>query len=577
MNKSEKSKRSFTKFDFTNNLKDFDETSYQSEAEIFKEERDWLILPKEPKKIELPIYDFNFGSKSTRAESKKTHIKPILFKDLTKPETKTIISESINEGGLSKATKNIIDDIIKNKSNNLIYKNKISFNNEERFSLLKSFSKNKEKLPKISDKTKCIIESLQKQTIEHSNNYDVNINKNDNMFSEISLSYKYEELISTPRKLPIPMKYKQLYNIFISLDNFISLVKLNQENYKNTFINFHIYMEKTQFLNITLNHLKQILFVAPYFFVIKFIKISNKRENISTIEEKIFQNYDLLIDIPKHYKDLMNKTYPKKFNYISLFYYTEESPFYEFIEDSLNHNDLLERKKVFLNLLYKIVVKFHDNFLFREKIICPFNPIEVNTWHHDFNVETECTEIPLMEFPLPKSDIPKNEIVINVPDTHNFILKSALEKTLNKNEKFNVQNENKYVSKDYINKLKRKTEIKEISEELKNIERIKQNQIDICKFYIELLNQIKIILLSNCNSMNLNEFSNLLLNSSSLIKNTIESLDQLSNILFELSKIYFDLFTIEQNRIIGKVIVFHNKEFQIPKEQEIYDILFGKT
>ena len=55
----------------------------------------------------------------------------------------------------------------------------------------------------------------------------------------------------------------------------------------------------------------------------------------------------------------------------------------------------------------------------------------------------------------------------------------------------------------------------------------------------------------------------------------MDSKEQLVNILFELSKIYFDLFSIERNRVVGKVVVLHNKQCQIPKEQEIYNILFG--
>ena len=576
MNNTEKIKRSFQKFKFTNNLKGFDETSYQSHEEIFKEERDLLILPKDSKKIELPFYDPNFGSKSTRAQSKKTHNKPVLSKDFKAAETNTLICESIFEDGLSNATKSIIDNIITKKSNNLIYKNKINFNNEQRFSLLKSLSKNKQdKKPKISEKTKCIIESLKKQN--DSDKYEFNFINDENKSLEISLSFKYEELISNPRKLPLPIQYKQLYNIFISLDTFISIVKINKEKDKNTFLNFRNYMKKTHSLIITINHLKQILFVVPYFFIIKFIKSSNDIDDYSNIEVKLFKNHDLLIDVPKNYKEFINKTFPKNFNYLSLFYYTDESLNYDFLEDSLNNNELLERKYVFLNLLYKIVAKYHDNFLFREKIICPFNPIEVKTWHHNFNIEKECKEIPLLEFPPPKDEKQKIEITVKIPDNHNFILKNALEKTLNQNDRINNKIDNKYVSNNFINKLKRKIEIKEVNDYLKEIERQKQNKNDISKFYIEMLKQIKIILLSNHNSLSLNDFANILLNSSSLIKDTIGSISHLTNILFELSKIYLDLFTIETNRIIGKVVVLHNKQFQIPKEQEIYNILFGRT
>ena len=56
----------------------------------------------------------------------------------------------------------------------------------------------------------------------------------------------------------------------------------------------------------------------------------------------------------------------------------------------------------------------------------------------------------------------------------------------------------------------------------------------------------------------LKHFANTLLNSSEIITNTIHSVDHLANILVELSKIYSELFTIEKNSIIGKVLYFNH-------------------
>ena len=72
----------------------------------------------------------------------------------------------------------------------------------------------------------------------------------------------------------------------------------------------------------------------------------------------------------------------------------------------------------------------------------------------------------------------------------------------------------------------------------------------------------------------LKHFANTLLNSSEIITNTIHSVDHLANILVELSKIYSELFTIEKNSVIGKVVVLHNKNFQIPNKEDIYNILY---
>ena len=73
-----------------------------------------------------------------------------------------------------------------------------------------------------------------------------------------------------------------------------------------------------------------------------------------------------------------------------------------------------------------------------------------------------------------------------------------------------------------------------------------------------MLVQIKTILLVNKQSLTLKHFANTLLNSSEIIANTIHSVDHLANILVELSKIYSELFTIEKNSVIGKVLYFNH-------------------
>ena len=51
----------------------------------------------------------------------------------------------------------------------------------------------------------------------------------------------------------------------------------------------------------------------------------------------------------------------------------------------------------------------------------------------------------------------------------------------------------------------------------------------------------------------------------------------MANILNELAKLFPDLFSIEYNSVVGKVVVLHNKKFQIPNSEEIKKILFGNN
>ena len=84
-----------------------------------------------------------------------------------------------------------------------------------------------------------------------------------------SLSFKYEELVKKPRELPIPLKYKKIYEMYSSLENFISLSKLNRKS--NTLTNFREYIKNIRNINFTIYNLKQILYIAPHFFIIKYI------------------------------------------------------------------------------------------------------------------------------------------------------------------------------------------------------------------------------------------------------------------------------------------------------------------
>ena len=197
-----------------------------------------------------------------------------------------------------------------------------------------------------------------------------------------------------------------------------------------------------------------------------------------------------MIDIPKNYKELLHQKFENNFNFLSLFYYPEDSINYIQLTEALNNESLKERNNAFKNLLILLVKKYHDQFLYDNKIILLFDPIEEKTWHHLFNLEIYCKDIPLVDIPPPEVKINVFEKKVKAIDTNNRIFKDAIEKTLNDNLKNNSSFKNKYVSQEFLDKIKRKEEINEITSEINAIKREKNKKVDICNFYVEMLLQI---------------------------------------------------------------------------------------
>ena len=59
-----------------------------------------------------------------------------------------------------------------------------------------------------------------------------------------------------------------------------------------------------------------------------------------------------------------------------------------------------------------------------------------------------------------------------------------------------------------------------------------------------------------------------------MIKDTIKEKYKMIEIIYELSKIFGDLFSIKFNSLIGKVVILVNKNFNIPSRNKIKEIIF---
>jgi hypothetical protein len=370
-------------------IKDFDEDLFDDNCLPDVNNKTFMndlnFLPDKFNKMKISTDDSNFGSKSTKSSSKKTHNR---LNQLINNEhndffnTKSIIIEKKDEKDkdkLSDKTQKVIDDIISKKNPNLINKTKFNLINDNKYSILKSINKNKEKEIILSYKTKNILELLKQKKYKPENEFK----SNDEVYKTSLLSglkYKYQELISKPRQLRIPLKYKEIYQLYKSLENFISLTKINKKINYNTFTNLRKYYEEVIKVKFTIYNFKQILYVVPHFFIIKFIKIDTDKETVFNIIDKEYKNFDFIIDIPKNYKELQEKQFPEDFNFLSLFYYTEKSINYEPLTYPLDHQSLEERNNIFLNSLILIVKRYHDQFLYREKILFLFDPLW--NFHH---------------------------------------------------------------------------------------------------------------------------------------------------------------------------------------------------
>ena len=544
-------------------------------------------------------------SKSTQAFSKK--IGNLLEETLSPStttqtdESKDIIMKEEEEKApqklfeLSSKTRNILNQVMKKKKEEK--QNKIS-NKENDFSLFEDEKKHnkiknlhsadsnlanlkKNEPPKLSIKT---IEIMKKLKEDRKNRFDRPENTDKNFRSSSSFSemkFKYEELLSKPRELRLPIKYKQLYNTFMSLEQTICLNKMREKNQMNTFDIIRNSIENVTHHTFNMKILQQILYVVPHFYILKYAEKKNK--STFNINDSFNKDYDLIIDIPKDFNERISKNYPKDFNFLSINYYDINSKDFNPTYQPLNIKDSLKRKEIFKNILNRIVNVYHEKYLNKNNIKLKFEPLTEKTWEHNFNPDEECQDIPLFEMPLPpnKSSVFQETIMRN--DIKNEIMKDALS-MINKsnedkqkesqdpnpisNQKNNASTakpKNKYVSQKFLEKIRAKEKANNIIKEINNYNHYHNSNKDMNVIYKEILMQMKTILMVNKRSMELSNISEAVLNSSQMIKDTFADKDNIAEIICKLCKKFSDFISVKNHSVYGKVVVLENTSFLIPK------------
>ena len=582
-----------------------EEKSKELESHDIKNKKIKFLYPKpKPRKTQKTLQDLKYEKNSKGTDTKSTQACSKKADDVC--ANLDNIDGDIKEGKdkknnifeLSEATKNIINSIHnkkkeeklnkicnkendstlmktteeqnnKNKKNYFIQKNANQINTQ--FNIQKSIEP-----PKLSAKT---LEIMQKLKEERKNRFDRPDNdykkfRSDSSFSDIK--YKYEELLSKPRELRLPIKYKNIYQSFLSLEQTICLNKIREKNQLNTFDNIRNSVENVTKHSFNMKTLQQILYIVPHFYILKYIE--KKNNTTFNINDELSKDYDLLIDIPKDYDERESKNYPGDFDFLSINYYGLKSEEFCPCERTLNIKESMKRKDIFKNILNKIVNVYHDKYLKRKKINPGFDPLIEKTWYHGFDPDEECEDIPLFEIPLPPSKSSVFQETIMKNDIKNEIMKDALSminkpnnedkasQNLNLNNNNNITPpKNKYVSQKFLEKIRAKEKANNIIKEINNYNQYHNSKKDMSAIYKEILIQMKTKLILNKKSMELKNISESVLNSSSTIKESIIDEENMAEIICKLCEKYKEFISLKKHSSLGRVVVLENANYSIPE------------
>ena len=513
-----------------------------------------------------------FDNKETKTSKEKTifdlssHTKKIINKIMAKKkrEKENQISNKENNSSLL---------LLPQKSN----KKSLLLSNKENNNTIDSFFKkndiNKKSPPKLSLTT---IEIMKKIRQDRKNRFDRPENTDKTFRSESSFStlkLKYDELLSKSRELRLPLKYKQIMNMFNSLEQAINLNKISLKNNLNTFDNIRTNIEYITGHSFNLTNLQQILYIVPHFYILKYIEKNNKQT--FQVNNSLNKDYDLLIDIPKDHKQRILTDYPSDFNFLTINYYKENDDNFSPEYNSLSVKETKQRKEIFRNILNKIVNIYHKEYLKKNNISINFDPLIQKTWYHAFDPDIECPDIPLFEIPQPPNKVSVFENVIMKNDLKNQIMKDALSLIKKDSNNSNVTkinttassvNVNKYVSKSFLEKIRAKEKANSIVNEIQNYNSYVNNKKDYNLIYKEVLMQMKTILLVNNKSKEIGEFAEMLLNGNKIIKDAFYDKEKMEEIIGKVSEKFKDFISIKNHSFLGRIVVLENDDFCIPNE-----------
>ena len=487
------------------------------------------------------MFNISSGTKKLLEKIKEKHKN-------AKKENKILLINNFCKINENKEEKKLIGKKIKNADENKEIKNKIE--------------------PiKLSEKTQEVIKNIKK----YRNNKFLNENKDNNTnqnycrkSSFSNLHVKYSELLQPSRELRLPIIYKKLYEFFIILENTINRNKLSNKNNLNTFNNIKEIIRNYSKHNFNVNILKQILYIVPHFYILKYTN-NNKNQSTFSLSANIDKNYDLLIDIPSDFKERMQKDYPKDFDFLNINYYSENGKF-EPTMRSLTDNEMKQRNQIFHNILNCIVSEYHIKFLKENNILIKFNPLKQKIWHHEFDPDEYCPPIPFFEFPSPPEYKSIFVETINKNDIKTQLSSIKYEDDLIKGDSSGSfqSSASKFVSEEYIKKIRAKEQASNIVKEINQFNYYYNLKKDRNKIIKDMLMQIKTLLMTHKRSLGLNELSELILNSNREFKDFFVNVQNLNKIIVNFTKEYSGFIKVSNHSRLGFIVVLLNNEYIIP-------------
>ena len=431
---------------------------------------------------------------------------------------------------------------------------------------------------KLSERTQEAIKKLKKlrsNKFENENLEKVIKVKVKRVNSFSNLHVKYDELLQPSRELRLPIIYKKLLDSFISLEKTINRNKKENKNNLNTFNNIRNIIVSYTNKNFNINIFKQILYIVPHFYILKYVN-SNKLNSTFSLNEGIDKNYDLLIDIPNDFNERIKRNYSNDFNFLDINFYSENNNKFEPLLRYLTEKEMNQRKHIFQNILNYIVNDYHKKFLEENKIKIKFEPLTQKTWHHNFDPDKMCAPIPFFEFPAPpenksifvetinKNDIKAQISLIKYDDNVNNINENNNSKKKDTIIKSSLSSASKFVSEDYIKKIRAKEQALNIVKEINQYNYYYNHKQDRNKIIKNMLLQVKTFLMTHNKSLELNVLSDLILNSNRIFKDFFENTQNINDLIIKYCKKNEGFIKISNHSRLGLIVVLVNYDYIIP-------------
>ena len=296
-----------------------------------------------------------------------------------------------------------------------------------------------------------------------------------------------------------------------------------------------------------------------------------KEKKSHTIGEEEKKDYDLLVEIPKDFKERQAKNYDSFFDFSVILFPKD----FDFIINPLTLQDTNKRKKIFKDKLYQIVNNHHIRFL-EEKGVKDYDAFQGKSWYHSFDLEN-CPDIPIYNIqPKPNNGQVFENAIIN-SDIKSEIMKNAMdliykeeEQTTEEKKKESEEKKglNKYVSMEFIKKLRAKEKVNKISKEINDFNYKVYSLKNFKELYMEILKQMKTLILLNSKRITgftLADMVEMLRHSSRQINDAFNE-SELTTTLIKISKKYPDILQIKMNSDLGRPVVVMNLEAEFPEE-----------